>query len=386
MDFSYSEEQELLRNSVTRFLADNYSFEIFRKVSRGEPGWRREVWKQFAELGLLGASLPEAFSGLGGGAVETMIVMEAFGRALVLEPYVPTVVVAGGLIREAGSEAQKREWLPRIASGDAVIAFAFAEPQGRYNLADLATTAIKRGTGYVLNGQKAVVIGAPFADTFIATARTAGERRDANGVSVFLVDARAKGISRRDYPTMDGLRTSEITFENVETSSENMIGAADEAWPLIEQATDEAIAAHGAEALGAMRVMQETTVEYSKTRKQFGVPIGKFQVLQHRMVDMFMQVEQSASMVLMVTLKLGEHAVERKKAASAAKVQIGKAGRLVGQGAVQIHGGIGMTDELALGHYFKRVTMLDALYGNVDHHLARYASLCSQTEQLHRPK
>jgi alkylation response protein AidB-like acyl-CoA dehydrogenase len=292
------------------------------------------------------------------------------------------VVIAGGFLRAAGSEARKQEWLPRIAAGDAVLAFAFAEPQGRYNFADLATTAKKRGAGYVLNGQKAVVIAAPFADALIVTARTAGGRRDPNGVSVLLVDARANGISRRDYPTMDGLRASEITFENVEIPAENVIGAPDEALPLIEQITDEAIAAHGAEALGAMRVMQESTVEYSKTRKQFGVPIGKFQVLQHRMVDMFMQIEQSASMTLMVTLKLGQNTKERMKAASAAKVQIGKAGRFVGQGAVQIHGGIGMTDELALGHYFKRVTMLDALYGNVDHHLARYAQLSTGAERV----
>jgi pimeloyl-CoA dehydrogenase small subunit len=375
MDFSYSEEQELLRNSVARFLADTYNFETFRKVSRIEPGWRREIWKQFAELGLLGASLPEEYGGLGGAAIETMIVMEAFGRALVVEPYVPTVVIAGGLFRAAGSERQKQEWLPRIASGDAVFAFAFAEPQGRYNLSDLTTTAKRRAEGYVLNGQKAVVIGAPFADALIVTARTAGDRRDTNGVSVFLVDARTNGISRRDYPTMDGLRASEITFENIELPAQNMIGTPDEALLLIEQVVDEAIAAHCAEALGAMRVLQEATVEYARTRKQFGVPIGKFQVLQHRMVDMLMQVEQSASMVLMVTLKLGQSTLERKKATSAAKVQIGKAGRFVGQSAVQIHGGIGMTDELALGHYFKRVAMIDALYGNVDHHLARYASL-----------
>jgi pimeloyl-CoA dehydrogenase small subunit len=375
MDFSFTEEQELLRNTVSRFLSDNYSFDTFRKVSRSEPGWRRAIWKQFAELGLLGASVPESFGGLGGGAVETMIVMEAFGRALVIEPYVPTVVIAGGLLGGAGSEAQKEEWLPRIASGDALFAFAFAEPGGRYNLADVTTTAKKRDGAYVLHGPKSVVIGAPFADVLIVTARTAGERRDAAGVSVFLVDARAKGISRRDYPTMDGLRASEITLENVGVPADAMIGRLDDGLPLIEQVTDEAIAAHCAEALGAMRVMQESTVEYSRTRKQFGVPIGKFQVLQHRMVDMFMAVEQSASMALMVTLRLGQRADERKMAASAAKVQFGKAGRFVGQSAVQIHGGIGVTDELALGHYFKRVTMIDALYGNVDHHLARYASL-----------
>ena len=375
MDFAYSEEQNLLRNSVVRLLADNYSFETFKKVSRGEPGWRPESWKQFAELGLLGAPLPEAYGGLGGGPVETMVVMEAFGRALVVEPYVPTVVVGGGILQSAGSEAHKQEWLPKIAAGDAVLAFAFAEPQGRYNLADLAVTAKKQGSAYVLNGQKSVVIGAPFAHALIVTARTAGARREEKGLSVFLVNRRARGISTRDFPTVDGLRASEITFENVEVPADNLIGSPDDALPLIEQIVDEAIAAHCAEALGAMRMLQESTVEFSKTRKQFGVPIGKFQALQHRMVDMFMQVEQSASMTLMVTLKLGDSESARKKAASAAKVQIGKAARFVGQNAVQIHGGMGMTDELALGHYFKRVTMIDTLYGNVDHHLKRYASL-----------
>jgi len=375
MDFAFNEEQELLRNSVARFLADHYDFETFKEVSRGEPGWRRDCWKQFAELGLLGASLPEAYGGLGGGPVETMIMMEAFGRALVVEPYVPTVVVGGGFLRAGGSEAQKQNWLARIAQGDAILAFAFAEPQGRYNLADLATVAKKQGTAYVLNGRKSVAIGGPFADALIVTARTAGGRREEKGVSVFLVDRRARGVATRDYPTADGLRASEVMFENVEVPTDAVIGTPDDGLSLVEQVTDEAIAAHCAEALGAMRVLHESTVEYSKTRKQFGLPIGKFQVLQHRMVDMFMQVEQTASMTLMVTLKLGEPARARKKAASAAKVQIGRSGRFVGQNAVQIHGGMGMTDELALGHYFKRVTLIDTLYGNVDHHLKRYASL-----------
>lgn len=375
MDFSYSEEQELLRNSLARFLADNYSFETFRSVSRGEPGWRRSCWKQFAEMGLLGAALPEEYGGLGGGAVETAIVMEAFGRALVIEPYVSTAVIAGGFLRDGGSEAQKQEWQTKIAEGDTVFAFAFAEPQGRYNLADLVTTAKRRGAGFVLNGQKSVVIGGPFADALIVTARTGGGQRDENGVGVFLVDKRARGVSTRDYPTMDGLRASEITFENVELAADAAVGSPDDGFALVEQIVDEAVAAHCAEALGAMRVMHESTVEYAKTRKQFGASIGKFQALQHRMVDMFIQLEQSASVALMATLKLREVPRERKKAVSAAKVQIGKAGRFVGQSAIQIHGGIGMTDELALGHYFKRVTMLDTLYGNVDHHLKRYASL-----------
>jgi pimeloyl-CoA dehydrogenase small subunit len=373
MDFSFTEEQTLLRDTVARFLADHYDFETFKKVSRGEPGWRPAVWKQFAELGLLGASLPEEFGGLGGGALETMIAMEEFGRALVVEPFVPTVVIGGGLLRHGGSQAQKQEWLPRIANGETVMAFAFAEAGGRFNLSDLTTTAKKQGAGYVLSGQKTVVLGGPWADTLIVTARIAGGRRDDKGVGIFLVDRKVNGIAARDYPTMDGLHASEIAFENVEVPGSGLIS--DDGLKLVEQATDEAIAAHAAEAVGAMRVLLDATVEYSRTRKQFGVPIGKFQVLQHRMVDMFINAEQSASIALMVTLKLGESEAERKKAASASKVQIGRAGRFVGQQAVQIHGGMGMTDELNVGHYFKRLTMLDALYGNVDHHLKRYASL-----------
>ncbi|HKD21824.1 MAG TPA: acyl-CoA dehydrogenase family protein [Rhizomicrobium sp.] len=375
MDFSFTEEQTLLRNSVSKFLSGNYDFETFKKISRTEPGWSKANWKQFAELGLLAAPLPEDYGGLGGGPVETMIVMEEFGRALVVEPFASTVVVAGNFLVNGGSEALKQEWLPKIAAGDTVIAFAFAEPQGRFNYADLTTTAKKLGSSYVLSGQKAVVLGGPWADTLIVTARTGGGQRDEKGVTVFLVDKKSKGIVTRDYPTVDGLRASEITFENVEVPAANVVGTVDGGLKLIEQATDAAIAAHSAEAVGAMKVLLDATVEYSKTRKQFGVPIGKFQVLQHRMVDMFMNAEQSASITYMVTLKLGENEVERKKAASAAKVQIGKAGRFVGQNAVQLHGGMGMTDELNVGHYFKRLTMLDTLYGNVDYHLKRYAAL-----------
>jgi pimeloyl-CoA dehydrogenase small subunit len=375
MDFDFSEEQKLLRDTVARFLADNYDFETFKRVSRSEPGWRPDIWNQFAELGLLGASLPEAFGGLGGGAVETMIVMEEFGKALVVEPYVPTVVIGGGMLHRAGTEQQKQEWLPKIAAGETLIAFAFAEPQGRYNLADLTTNAKKRNGNYVLNGQKAVVLGGPWADVLVVTARTSGSQRDASGVSLFLVDKKANGISTRDYPTVDGLHASEIVFENVEIPASNLLGAEGAALPLIEQIADEAIAAHCAEAIGCMKVLLDATVEYSRTRKQFGVPIGKFQVLQHRMVDMFVAYEQSVSITLMATMKLGESERERKKAVSAAKVHIGKAGRFVGQQAVQIHGGMGMTDELNVGHYVKRLTMLDVLYGDVQHHLKRYAAL-----------
>jgi hypothetical protein len=300
--------------------------------------------------------------------------MEEFGKALVVEPFVPTVVIGGGLVSRAGTDAQKQEWLGRIAGGDAIVAFAFAEPHGRYNLADLTTTAKKSGGGYVLSGQKVVVLGGPWADALIVTARTSGGQRDAKGVSIFIVDKKAKGIAARDYPTVDGQQASEISFENVEVPASALIGLADEGLPLVEQAVDEAMAAHCAEACGAMKVLVDATVEYSKTRKQFGVPLAKFQVLQHRMVDMFMNHEQSVSIALMATLKLGD-AAERAKAVAAAKVHIGRAGRFVGQQAVQIHGGMGMTDELNVGHYFKRVTMIDTLYGNIDHHLKRYAAL-----------
>jgi pimeloyl-CoA dehydrogenase small subunit len=375
MDFSFTEEQTLLRNSVSKFLAGNYDFETFKKVSRSDAGWSPANWKTFAELGLMAAPLPEAYGGLGGGPVDTMIVMEEFGKALVVEPFAQTVVVGGGFVNHGGNDAQKEEWLARIAGGETLMAFAFAERQSRFNLADILTSAKKQGSAYVLNGQKTVVLAGPMADTLIVTARTAGGQRDEKGISVFLVDKKSKGIVTRDYPTVDGLRASEITFENVEIPAANLIGADGDGLPLIEQVTDEAIAAHCAEACGAMKVLLDATTEYSKTRKQFGVPIGKFQALQHRMVDMFMAYEQSQSMTLMVTLRLSGNAKERKKAASAAKVQIGKSGRFIGQSAVQIHGGMGMTDELNVGHYFKRVTMLDTLYGNVDHHLKRYAAL-----------
>lgn len=375
MDFSYTEEQTLLRNSVAKYLADNYKFETWRKFTRSEAGRDPNHWKQFAELGLLAAALPEEHGGLGGGVVESSVIMEEFGKALVVEPYLPTVVIGGGFLKHGGSDALKEEWLAKIGAGESILAFAFAEPKGRYNLADLTTTAKKQGGSYILNGQKAVVIGAPWADHLIVTARTSGGQRDKNGISVFIVDKKAKGVATRDYPTVDSLRASEVTFENVEVPAANLIGTADNGLPLIEQVVDEAIAAVCAEATGAMKVLVDTTVEYSKTRKQFGVPIGKFQVLQHRMVDMFVQYEQSVSITLMVTLKLAEEAAERAKAASAAKVTIGKAGRFVGQQAVQIHGGIGMTDELNVGHYFKRLTLIDTLFGNTDHHLKRYAAL-----------
>ncbi len=373
MDFSFSEEQTLLRNTVQSLLADKYDFDTRRKIVKSADGWNPAMWKQFAELGLFAAPFPEELGGLGGGAIETMIVMEEFGRHLVVEPFVETVVLAGGFLREGGSKAQQEAHIPGIVDGSTVWAFAYAEPQGRYNLADLVTTAKKDGAGYVLNGYKAVVIAAPWAQKLVVTARTSGGQRDRDGVSVFIVDKSAPGVSTRDYPTVDGRRASEITFENVKVGADALIGAEGKGLPLVEKVTDQAIAALSAEAVGCMGELNKATVEYCKTRKQFGVPIGKFQVLQHRMVDMFMAYEQSVSMTYMVNLKLTEGEAERVKAAAGAKVQIGKAGRFVGQQSVQLHGGMGMTDELNVGHYFKRLTMIDTQFGNVDHQLKRYS-------------
>lgn len=375
MDFSFTDEQSMLRDTVASYLADNYAFDARRAAIRSEAGWRPEVWKAFAEeLGILGAPFSEELGGLGGGPVENMVVMEEFGKALVVEPYMGTVVIGGGFLKHSGHAAAP-DLIEKIIGGEAIFAFAYAEPQGRYTWQDLKTTATKDGTGYVINGQKAVVVGAPWATHLIVTARTGGGQRDAQGVSVFLVDKNAKGVTTRDYPTVDGQRASEVTFENVSVGVEALIGAEGHGLPLVEKVMDEAIAATCAEACGVLRRLQEGTVEYTRTRKQFGVPISSFQVLQHRMVDMFIQLEQSISMTYMATIRLSDEAHERAQAASAAKVQIGKACRFVGQNAVQLHGGMAITDEMAIGHYFKRATMIEGLFGSTDHHLARYEAL-----------
>ncbi|MFI4933280.1 MAG: acyl-CoA dehydrogenase family protein [Caulobacterales bacterium] len=375
MNFSFSEEQTLLRDSVASYLADHYDFDKRRAAVKSAAGWRPEVWKAFAEeLGILGASFPEDLGGLGGGPTETMVIMEEFGKALVVEPFLGTVVIAGGFLSRSG-HASAPELIGRIIAGEATYAFAYAEPQGRYAWNDLKTTARKQGAGYVLNGQKAVVVGAPWASHLIVTARTGGAQRDAGGVSVFLVEKGASGVVTRDYPTVDGARASEVVFENVSLGADALIGPEGAALPMVEAVIDEATAAVCAEACGVLRRLHEGTVDYTKERKQFGQPISQFQVLQHRMVDMFIQLEQSISMTYMAHIRLAGSDLERAKAVAAAKVQIGKACRFVGQNAIQLHGGMGMTDEMAIGHYFKRATTIEALFGGTDHHLARYEAL-----------
>ena len=377
MNFDYTDEQNMLRDSIAKWAAGQYDFDKRREALKSEDAWKKN-WAAFTELGLLAAPLPEDFGGLDGGPIDVSVVTEEFGKALVVEPYVPTVVIGAGALKYAGSDAQKDEHLNAIASGERVIAFAQAEPKSRWSLSDIATAARKDGAGWVLNGQKAVVIGAPQADHLLITARTAGAQRDQKGVSLFLVPKNAKGITTRDYPTMDDTRASEVYLENVSVGAANLIGAADTALPLIERLVDEANAAYCSEAVGCLRMMTQLTQEYAKTRKQFGRAIADFQVIQHRLVDMFMATEESVSMALLATIKLAEGDAERAKSVSAAKVSIGRAGRFVGQMAVQTHGGMGVTDEMRVGHYFKRVTMLDATFGNVDHHLKRYATLSAK--------
>lgn len=374
MNFDYTDEQNMLRDSIAKWAAGQYDFDKRRAALANEGAWKQN-WATFAELGLLAAPLPEDFGGLGGGHIDVAVVMEEFGKALVVEPYVSTVVIGAGALTYAGSAAQKDAHLSAIAGGERVIAFAQAEPKSRWALNDVSTTAKKDGAGYVLSGQKVVVIGAPQADYLLVTARTAGAQRDAKGISLFLVPKNAKGISTRDYPTMDDSRAAEVYFENVAVGADALIGAADGALPLVERLVDNANAAYCHEAVGCLRLMTSLTQEYAKQRKQFGKAIAEFQVIQHRLVDMFMNTEESVSMALLATLKLDASDEERARAVSAAKVSIGRASRFVGQSAVQIHGGMGVTDEMRVGHYFKRTTMLDSTFGNVDSHLKRYAAL-----------
>lgn len=375
MDFSFTSEQDQLRDTVAKLIAQKYDFDTRRKVAKSEAGWRPEMWSQFAELGLLGASFTEEEGGFGSGPIEAMIISEEFGKGLVIEPFLQTVVIGGNFFRHGGTDAQKEEHIAGIIGGENRYAFAYSEPKSRFDLHDVSTTAKKDGAGYSLNGHKAVVIGAPFATHLIVTARTSGGQRDAQGITVFLVPKNAKGVSTRDYPTVDGLRASEVYLENVSVGADAVIGKVDGGLPLIEKVVDNAIAALCAEAVGCFKVLNEATISYAKQRKQFGQPIANFQVLQHRMVDMFMAAEQATSMTYMVTLKLDEADKARKLAASGAKVQIGKAGKLISQDAVQIHGGMGMTDELNVGHFFKRVTMIESQFGNTDWHLRRYTEL-----------
>ena len=372
MDFDLSEEQRLLKDSVDGLLEASYDFDQRKKYAKEKGGWSQSVWGKLAEQGLLGLPFSEDDGGFGAGGVETMIVMEALGRALVLEPYLPTVVLGGGFLRRGGSADQKAAHLPGIIDGSKTFAFAQLEKSSRYDLADVRTSAKKKGDGWVIDGEKFVVLNGERADTLIVTARTKGGQRDASGIGVFLVPGDAKGVSKKSYPTQDGLHAADITFTNVEVGADAVIGDPENGLPLIERVVDDARIALCAEAVGAMDESLKATVEYIKTRKQFGVPIGSFQVLQHRAADMFVMLEQARSMAMFATMAGDfENARERATAVAAAKVQIGKSLKFVGEQSIQLHGGIGMTMETKIGHVFKRLTMIESTFGDTAFHLQR---------------
>jgi alkylation response protein AidB-like acyl-CoA dehydrogenase len=375
MDIQLTEEQELLRNSVQRLLRDQYDFEARRKIVATEGGWSREQWDRFAELGLLAAPLPEEFGGLGRRSLAAMIIMQEFGRNLVVEPFFETVVLAAGLIDDVGSTKQREEFLPEIAAGRSVWALAWTEAGSRYELNDVSTIVRKTGDGYILSGAKAAVIGAPWADKLIVSARTSGGRRDRGGVSLFVVDRESAGLNLQSFRTIDGRRAAEINFREVRVPASGLLGNEGEGVLALEACRDAAIAALCAEAVGAINALNSATLDYTKTRKQFGVALGTFQVLQHRMVDMFIAAEEAVSLMQHLNLVLAAQEEHCSKLASGAKSKIGEAARFVGEQAIQLHGGMGMSDELDVGHYFKRIAAINLQFGDPTYHLLRYAEI-----------
>lgn len=377
MDFSYSDEQQMLQDSVQKFVKGQYDFDTRKKLIESDTGFSEEYWNLFAELGWLTVPFKEEDGGFGASAVDLMVVMEEFGKGMVVEPFLATAVLSGGLISELGSDAQKQALLGAVMEGKLQLATAFAEADSRYNLASVATTASKAADGYEISGDKVVVFNGPAADKLLVVARTSGDKFDRNGISVFIVDAGAAGVSMRSYTAVDGHRAAEVHLDKVKVAADALLGTEGQALAAIEQVVDRATLAVSAEAVGALACLLQKTVEYTKTRKQFGVAIGTFQALQHRMADMFVECELARSIVIMAAMKLDSSAsdAEKTKAVAAAKSRVGRAMRLVGQEAVQIHGGIAVTDELDVGHYFKRVTTIEHQFGDTDYHTMRYAAL-----------
>ena len=366
MNFDLSDDQRMLKDSVERFIADRYDFEARHRHMKQPDGWSRDVWREMAELGLLALPFAEDDGGLGGGGVEMMIVMEALGRGLVVEPYLSTVVLAGGLLRLAGSAAQKAEYIPAIASGERLMALAYVEPHGpRHASETIRATAQRDGDGWVIDGEKAAVLNGDCADEIIVSAATPA------GVSLFIVPGDASGLTRKGAEGYDGRRVATLRLDGVRVGADALLGPEGEGAQLLARLETEALAALAAEGVGAMALAFDTTIDYLKTRQQFGVAIGTFQALQHRAADMLISLELARSVAILAALSLGRD--EGTDVIAAAKVQIGRSGRFIGQQAVQMHGAIGITDEYKVGHAFKRLTAIDALFGDADHHLDRIA-------------
>ncbi len=374
MDFELSDDQRLLQDSVTRLLADRYAFEQRKGYLKDPTGFSPALWSQYAELGLLGLPFAEQYGGFGGGAQEVMLVMQAFGHALALEPFLSTVVLGGTALKLAGSDAQKQALFPAIAEGSMKLAFAHGERQARYDLNDVVTTAKRNGGGWVLDGAKSVVFHGEAADKLVLSARSSGERYDEDGITLFLVDANAAGVARRGYATRDETRAADIALSNVSVSDADVLGEVGQGFALVQHVVEAGIAATAAEAVGAMEAMHAMTLEYSKTREQFGKPIGSYQVVQHRLADMFMTMEQGRSMAMLATMSVDNpDAAERAHNMAMAKVGVGQAARYVAQSAIQMHGGIGMTEEYAVGHYFRRCMVIERLWGDPAYYLQRLA-------------
>jgi pimeloyl-CoA dehydrogenase small subunit len=375
MDFDFTEEQSMLRDSLDRLLADKYDFEKRKAIMAQPEGWSADMWNAYAEMGLMALPFSEEDGGLGGTPVETMIVMESLGKALALEPYFATVVLGGGVLRLGGSAEQRAEFIPQVADGSLKLALAHTERNSRYDLNHVETAAKKDGGGYVLSGTKNVVLGGDSADRIFVTARVSGGARDESGIGIFMVGKDAEGLTLRGYRTQDGLRAADVTLDNVKVGPEAIIGDPEAGLPLLKHVADGAIAALSAEAIGVMGQLHTLTLDYLKVRKQFGMPIGAFQVLQHAAVDMFVAMEQARSLALYATMMADSgDEEERSRAMHAAKAEIGRAGKLVGENAIQLHGGVGMTMEYAVGHYFKRMAMIDIAFGDADHHLRALAA------------
>jgi alkylation response protein AidB-like acyl-CoA dehydrogenase len=375
MNFDLSEEQQLLADSLKRYLANEYTMDARSKIVDSPTGWSEKVWAAFAEMGLLGVPFAEEHGGFGGSAVDVMLVMEALGEGLVVEPYWVNVGLGGRLIARAGSEAQQKRILPALTQGKHRLAFAHTERGARYDLGHVQAQAKKRGAGYTLEGEKRAVLAAGAADTLIVSARTSGGATDPAGVSLFLVERSAPGVTVKEYRTIDELRAADVWLSDVSVPAEARLGDDGRALPLVEDAADYATALLCAEAVGAIRFANEATLEYLKTRRQFGVPIGSFQALQHRMVEMMISYEQARSMSYLACVKVDTaEAAERRRVVSAAKIKIADACRHVSQEAVQLHGGMGMTEELKISHTFRRLTMLAQTFGDAEHHLERFAA------------
>ena len=374
MNFELSEEQKMIQQSVERFVQENYDLTNRIKISSEDPGFSNEYWSSMAELGWLGLAFGEEDGGFGGNQIDTLVLMEQFGKGLVLEPFLANIVLGGGAIKRGASEALKQSIIPSLIEGNLQVTLAYAEEQSRFDLEDVATSACEEDKDFLINGRKSMVLNAESADKIVVVARTSGSQIDEEGISLFLVDSNSDGVERENFPTVDGLRASEISFKDVRVSSENLIGEKDKGFEILKAVSNDAILALAAEAVGAMEVLYKDTVEYTQQREQFDHPLSDFQVLQHRMVDMFMEYEQCKSLLFRATMETVQDPLLSQRTIHALKHLVGKSGIFVGESAVQLHGGMGVTEELRIGHFFKRLLVIDSQFGNSDFHLEKFTN------------